>query len=211
MEDFQAWQTFPHLRHLFNKLHVAESLGYRCGPGGVPPSVSDYYCVRPIYNIGGMGVGARKQWIDSDDITGVEPGYFWCEWFDGDQYSVTYELDEPFTYNQRSCFKGDRDTDNLYKFKKWSRSSVQIPLPFRLEDELMLTGVPVLNVEYIGDKVIEVHLRDTPDPDYDELVPVWSDDQQVVDILSKMGYTFIEALDDSNGHLTVYRLGFMVK
>lgn len=211
MEDFQAWQSFPHMRQWFNKLHLAESLGYTCGPGGVPPKVSGYYCVRPIYNLDGMSVGARKQWIEAGDRTGVEPGYFWCEWFDGDQYSITYESDGFFGYKQRSCFKADRDVDRLFRFKKWTRSSQQIPLPFRLEDEFMFSGVNIVNVEMIGNKVIEVHFRDTPDPDYDELIPVWSDEQQVVDIYGKLGYTYIEAPDNSNGFLKTYRLGFMVK
>jgi hypothetical protein len=63
----------------------------------------------------------------------------------------------------------------------------------------------------IGDKLIEIHFRDTPDPDYNELIPVWSDEKEVIDIYGKMGYNFIEAPDNSNGHLTTQRLGFMVK
>ncbi len=211
MEDFQAWQQFPQLRQWFNKLYVAETFGYRCGPGGVPPTVSGYYCVRPIYNLDGMSVGARKQWIEAGDRTGVEPGYFWCEWFDGEQYSTTYSHDGMFSYNQKSCFKAERDVDRLFRFKRWTRESINMPMPFRLEDELMFSQVGEVNVETIGDKVIEVHFRDTPDPEYDELIPVWSDEQQVVDIYRKLGYTFIEAPDNSNGYLTTHRLGFMVK
>lgn len=213
MEDFQAWQSFPYVRHWFNKLYVAEAFGYRCGPGGVPPSKSGFYCVRPIYNLDGMSVGARKQWIEAGDRTGVEPGYFWCEWFDGDQYSITYEveLDSLLGYKQKSCFKADRDVDRLFRFKKWTRSDKKIDMPFLIEDDLMFSDVPVVNLEMIGDKVIEIHFRDTPDPDYDELIPVWSDEQQVVDIYGKLGYSFIEAPDNSNGHLETYRLGFMVK
>jgi len=213
MEDFQVWQSFPYVRQWFNKMHLAELMGYYCGPGGVPPSKSGYYCVRPIYNLDGMSVGARRQWIEAEDRTGVEPGYFWCEWFDGDQYSVTYEaeLDVLCGYTQKSCFKAERDIDKLFRFKKWTRSEEKISMPFRIEDELMFSGINYINIEMIGDKVIEIHFRDTPDPDYDELIPVWSDDQQVVDIYTKMGYIFIEAPDNSNGYLETYRLGFMVK
>jgi hypothetical protein len=75
----------------------------------------------------------------------------------------------------------------------------------------MFSGVNTINIEIIGDKVVEVHFRDTPDPNYDELIPVWSDDQQVVDIYTKLGYTWIEAPDNSNGFLPTRRLGFMVK
>lgn len=213
MEDFEAWKAFPHMRQWFSKLYLAQSMGYDCAPGGVPPNKSAYYCVRPIYNLDGMSVGARKQWIEAGDRTGVEPGYFWCEWFDGDQYSITYEVevDSPYGYKQKSCFKAERDVDRLFRFKKWERSSLQIPLSYHLEDEFIFSNVTVLNVEMIGDKVIEVHFRDTPDPDYDELIPVWSDGQQVVDIYGKLGYSYIEAPDNSNGYLETYRLGFMVK
>lgn len=211
MEDFQAWQKYPHLRLWFNKLYLAELLGYDCGPGGVPPTTSNYYCVRPIYNLAGMGVGARKQWINAGDTTGVEPGYFWCEWFDGDQYSITYKSEDLYGYSQKSCFKAERNIDQLFRFKSWKRSNKQIPMPFRIEDKLMFSGSDIVNIEMIEDKVIELHFRDTPDPDYEELIPIWSDEQQMVDIYSKMGYSYIEAPDNSNGYLPVYRLGFMVK
>lgn len=211
MEDFQAWQKYPQVRIWFDKLYLAGYLGYDCGPGGVPPSVSGYYCVRPIYNLDGMGVGARKQWIEAGDRTGVEPGYFWCEWFDGDQYSITYDAENVFSYVQKSCFKAERDEDQLFRFKQWMRSDQQFPLPVRLNYEFMFSGVNTINIEIIGDKVVEVHFRDTPDPDYDELIPVWNDDQQVVDIYTKLGYTWIEAPDNSNGFLPTRRLGFMVK
>lgn len=212
MEDFQAWQKYPTMRSWFNKLHLSSILGYDCAPGGVPPSKSGFYCVRPIYNLDGMSVGARKQWIEAGDRTGVEPGYFWCEWFDGEQYSITYVSNGLYYYKQKSCYKAERDVDQLFRFKKWTRSNMKFDLPFIIEDELLFSGVEVVNIEIIDGKVIEVHFRDTPDPDYDELIPVWSDDgQQVVDILSKMGYTYITSPDNSNGNLPIYRVGFMVK
>ena len=211
MEDFQAWQAYPHMRMWFNKLHLSEHLGYACGPGGVPPSKSGYYCVRPTYNINGMGVGARKQWIEAGDTSGVEPGYFWCEWFDGDQYSITYEVEDLFALKQKSCFQGERDESNLYRFKRWVRSDKVFTPPPSLEEVFALSGVDVVNVEIINDKIIEIHLRDTPDPDYDELIPIWSDEVYLVDIYKKIGYTWIEATDDSDGLLPIYRLGFMVK
>jgi hypothetical protein len=211
MEDFQAWQSYPHMRLWFNKLYLAERLGYDCGPGGIPPKKSNFYCVRPIYNLDGMGVGARKQWIDAEDRGGVEPGYFWCEWFDGEQYSASYKSSDWFSYDQISCYKADRDVDRLFRFKRWTRSERSFTIPVTIEEEIMMSGVEVVNIEMIGDKLIEIHFRNTPDPDYNELIPVWSDEKEVIDIYGKMGYNFIEAPDNSNGHLTTQRLGFMVK
>lgn len=211
MEDSEAWVAYPHMSLWFNKLYLAQRLEYMCGPGGVAPTVSDYYCVRPIYNVGGMGVGARKQWIDAGDTTGVEPGYFWCEWFDGDQYSVTYEITDHEVFNQISCFLAERDTDNLYRFKRWTKSSKQFPILPLFRSAFTHSGLSVVNIEMIGDKVIETHFRDSPDPDYDELIPIWSDATYMVDIYTKIGYNFIEAIDDSNGYLKTYRIGFMIK
>ena len=211
MEDFQAWQSYPHMRQWFNKLYLAERLGYDCGPGGIPPTKSNFYCVRPIYNLDGMGVGARKQWIDAEDRGGVEPGYFWCEWFDGEQYSASYKSSAWFSYDQISCYKADRDVDRLFRFKRWTRSKRSFTIPVSIEEEIIMSGVEVVNIEMIEDKLIEIHFRDTLDPDYNELIPVWSDEKESIDIYEKMGYNFIEAPDNSNGHLTIHRLGFMIK
>ena len=58
-------------------------------------SESGYYCIRSIYNLYGMGLGASKVWLDTDDNSEVmnrqHPGSFYCEWFDGPHYSIDYE------------------------------------------------------------------------------------------------------------------------
>lgn len=211
MEDFQTWQKYPHLRKWFNKLYLATELGYDCGPGGIPPTKSGWYCVRPTYNIGGMGVGARKQWICAGSAKDVEPGYFWCEWFEGNQYSVVYKRNnDKFSYDQISCYKAERG-DDLYKFKKWKRSYLNFTLHPILENILIPSDVAICNVEMIGNKIVEIHFRESPDPDYDELIPIWSDQEYLIDIYKQLGYKWIIGYDDSNGHLKNYRLGFMVK
>ena len=68
-----------------------------------------------------------------------------------------------------------------------------------------------INIESIGDKIIEVHLRPNPDhqEDYDTLIPIWKGDdtKQYIDD----GYVFIEDLEDAEGQLPLSRLGFCVK
>jgi len=65
-----------------------------------------------------------------------------------------------------------------------------------------LGDVGLINVEFIGGKVIEVHLRPSPDPqNCNRIVPIWADD--VID-----GYE--PNFDDADGHLAVPRLGFIV-
>ena len=215
MDDSDVWRNRPDLRMWFNKLYVANEMHYNCGPCGVSPDQSGYYIVRPIYNLSGMGVGARKCYIEAGDTSVVKPGYFWCEYFEGSQYSVTYSLDMSDgwpKYVQQSCWKATRDETNLYRFFKWERQDLYIPLPQMLVRELEFSNVEFINVEYIDTKPFEVHFRNTPDPDYNELIPIWEDDDPgSIDFYKDQGYTWIEARDNADGFLPNCRLGFMVK
>ena len=74
-EDYQAWIAYPEYRWIFNKLEIALKLGYQAGPACVPlPPVPYHFkaVVRPIYNLYGMGVGAKVHTfipeIDNDFI-----------------------------------------------------------------------------------------------------------------------------------------------
>lgn len=114
--DAEAWSLYPHHRQFFNKLWLAEYLGHKCGPAGYAPTemeIPDNVIVRPIYNLSGMGVGARplnlivecssrytnrpnldggSTWdppTKTEVLEGLPAGTFWCEKFEGDQLSTT--------------------------------------------------------------------------------------------------------------------------
>lgn len=209
MDDEHAYRMFPSHRRWFNKLWLAEQLGYDCAPSGIAPSKSGYYIVRPIMNLSGMGAGAKKKYIEARDMSATPPGYFWCEWFEGLQYSVTYEWTG--FWKQVSCYLGERDENNLYRFRRWTRIDDIEFEPEPLFDEIGGSNVSTLNIEFIGDRIIEVHLRDTPDPKYEELIPIWEDSKILVDKYEKLGYTYIESHDDADGFLDIPRIGFMIK
>lgn len=209
MNDIQAYQSYPHLRHWYNKLWLSEQLGYNCGPASIAPAVSGLYIIRPIMNLSGMGVGAKKIWIDAGDYSKVPPGYFWCEWFEGNQYSVTYQWkDYTSGWHAISCWQGIKEDDNLSKFTKWLKTDFYPPIGIMFHE---LADIEKINIEYIGDKIIEVHLRTSPDPDYNELIPVWKGDEEVVDKYTKIGYDYIISYDDAEGFLDLPRVGFLVK
>jgi hypothetical protein len=76
---------------------------------------------------------------------------------------------------QALTVEGHRDDPlRLDRFSRWNRVDQDVPLPeilHGLEDH-----AEWINVEYIGDRVIEVHLRlndDFANHDADEIVPVW--------------------------------------
>ena len=97
-EDYDAWDAYPQFRWVYNKLELALKMGYKAGPACVPPRNTGMFCVRPIYNLYGMGIGAHKVYLrSSEDASAINkhefipPGYFWCQWFQGDHYSIDYE------------------------------------------------------------------------------------------------------------------------
>lgn len=210
MEDCDAYVEYPNHRKWFNKLWLSEELGYKCGPAGTDIPEDGMYVVRPIYNLGGMGVGATVQKLLKDDYTSVPPGYFWCEYFDGPHYSTNYKFitaNNPY-WESLSCFEGTNYPINLTKFAEWKRVDKGPDLP-RVFNEL--SDVGIINVECIGDKPIEVHLRESPDPEYDHIIPVWKSDEGKTSHYLMHGYKYIEAFDNSNKQLDDPRLGFLVK
>jgi hypothetical protein len=196
--DEEAWAAFPHHRDWFDKLRFSLVMGHLCGPCGVAPPVSGDYVVRPVYNLSGMGAGARRAWIAAGDTRSVPPGHFWCEWFDGPQHSVTYRWDGAWV--PVSSWRGSLAEGSLTRFVSWRRAGFLPTLPPVFD---VLADCGLVNVEWVGDHPIEVHLRASPDPDDgDEIVPVWADDP--VD-----GY--VAAFDDADGFIGVPRLGFVVR
>ena len=98
---------------------------------------------------------------------------------------------------------------NLTKFVEWKRSDYIPEVP----DELVvLRDVKEINVEFKGDQVIEVHLRTSPDPDYDHMIPVWASDfGKKKEHMELHGFKFIESYDDADGYIDDPRIGFLVK
>lgn len=218
MQDDDSYKKYPHHRKWFNKLYIAELFGYDCGPSGTAPTKDGTYIVRPVYNLSGMGVGAEVKEIKAGDYTATPAGYFWCEYLTGKHYSANYKwkYDRDMQdgkwlqpWKGFSCWEGTNMPINLTKFVEWKRSDYIPEVP----DELVcLRDVEVINVEFKGNQVIEVHLRPSPDPDYDHIIPVWASDLGVKKQHMEMhGYNFVESYDDADGQLNDPRIGFLVK
>lgn len=215
MEDKDTYNKYPRQRKWLNKLWLAEHFKYKCGPAGVPIPESGTYVVRPIYNLAGMGAGATVQKLEEGDKTSVPPGYFWCEYFDGQHFSVNYKWKEDSIkggeWRTIDCWKGINMPINLSKFVEWRRWDVAPLLSYKFKP-LGLDGIREMNIEYIDDKPIEVHLRLSPDPDYDHIIPVWASDfGKKKEHMELHGFKFIESYDNADGHIEDPRIGFLVK
>lgn len=201
--DADVWSIIePQDVWVYNKLQIAKMQGLKCGPAGIYVPVNGLYVVRPIMNFSGMSAGAELKRLTTDSLSKVPQGYFWCELLEGMQISVDYVEGRPW-----SCYKAERAKENpLYKFSRWKRMDRKGPsMPKWLLP--LASRYSRINVEYIGDKVIEVHLRGSPDPGVEEFIPVWESDPQ----REKDGYKFVESYDDADGFIKEARLGFLVK
>lgn len=243
--DAEAYGRYPHHHNFFDKLWLAEYLGYRCGPAGYAPSnedeIPDEVIVRPVYNLSGMGIGsyplnlliasseqylrtpigesefnsASKTATKKQMLETLPAGTFWCEKFEGDQLSTTYEWDYQL---------GQWRPVSTYKAVnvRWVRSAgtsqqrisswhcVDHPSLDDIDKLNVLADVGLINIESVGGKIIEVHLRGSPDPVADVFIPIFAGSEKEIVQWSAKGYTFQFAYDDADGQLNPPRVGFMV-
>jgi len=167
--DFSVWPTIePDHLWIFDKLIVARKAGHICGPRGMDVPKPGFYMVRPVVNFYGMGIGAKKIFIEKSTES-IENGYFWCEYFEGEHLSIDYRGVNPVL-----SVAGKKDIENPYqKFIHWQKVGHHIALPQMLVRICLL--YEVINCEFIGGKLIEIHLRGNADFSHDntEMIPVW--------------------------------------
>lgn len=166
----------PQWLWIYDKLIVARRQGIRAAPAGIPIPISGEYIIRPITNIYMMGRGAQIKWLEKGDISSVPDGFFWSEILNGSHVSVDYHWGK-----QHLTVQGFRnDPKRIDRFSRWCKTELDMPLPAMLYD--LKYYQEWINVEYIGNKVIEIHLRyndDFANHDSDEIVPVWRGDSMI--------------------------------
>lgn len=209
--DIDMWQNCRTSHQwAFNKLQIAQRFDYKCGPAGVPVKRTARYVVRPIINLLGMGYGARIQKLRRGS-TIEDPGFFWCELFEGPHLSVDYTS----TGKATLVVQGFRKLGHpLYKWDRWVKLSKHWAPPFPKQLEDLLYVYDRINIEFIGTKPIEVHLRGNPDFEEDggptELIPVFvkKGEYLIIDDQTRRPYRFKK---DEEIVGEIHRLGFFYK
>lgn len=172
MDDCDVWKFIDgEDAWIYDKLILSKRLGYHCGPAGVAPERTGNYIVRPISNYRMMGRGSSIMTLEAgQDI--IPDGFFWCELFTGRHLTFDYNRGV-----QSLAVEGFKDSVRTDRFSSWKRTQDVFVLP------PLILSVAVkyewLNIEVIGDKIIEVHLRYNDDfygHDADEVIPIWKED-----------------------------------
>ena len=185
-----AWaSTDPDDLWILDKLIVARKMGYVCGPTGTQVPEPGHYIVRPCVNMIGLGLGAEKKFIVNTTDT-FPFGTFWCEFFEGRHFSVDFHYGK-----QVLCVEGIREKydTSLTRWDKWVRVDEEFELPGILKT--LKKSYEWINCEFIGDKLIEVHLRHNEDfskgTNIQEFIPVWEGERTDPD----EGWRYIEYPD----------------
>jgi len=187
----EAWKYIePCDLWIMDKLILARTMGYMAGPVGTAVPYPGEYIVRPCVNALGLGLGAQKLYLTPEQGTDHLPvGHFWCEWFEGDHYSIDYLFGE-----QILAVKGIKQDDTFTQWDAWIRDdSKRLPLPAELGETPF--KYPWVNIEYIGGHIIEVHFRGNQDftliDDQQEFIPVWLGQ----DTIAPEGYQYFDYPD----------------
>jgi hypothetical protein len=172
--DSDIWQTTdPHDLWVMDKLIVSKLAGHVCGPRGSKVPVPGRYMVKPVINSFGMGLMARIEHVSGYAET-IHPSEFWCEIFEGRHISVDYEKGK-----QVLAVEGIKhDGMPFQRFSMWVRVEDEIPIPDFL-DEIAVRH-RFVNCEFIGGKLIEIHLRRNPDFQWGNsvMIPAWVDESR---------------------------------
>ena len=158
-EDSDAWLWNPTHRWVYDKLAVALSQGLDAAPHGVAPQKYPVFS-KPIYNMKGMGVGSRPLHTPEDYDGAYQPGHFWTTLLEGRHVSSDVALVDgvPHWWRHATGVASGAGT-----FDHWEVHTEPVPAVEEwcgkwCRDHLKgYTGL--LNLETIGGRIIEVHLR----------------------------------------------------
>lgn len=158
-DDEHAYELFPEHRWIYNKLLVCDTQGLEGAPHGIPPPSFPVFS-KPIYNMHGMGVGSRVFATQAEMDANMQAGHMWMALAEGEHVSsdVVVIGGEPQWW--RHCI-GKALADGVFDY--WTMLAEERPA---IEDycgewlHRNLKGYSgAVNIETIGGKIIEVHLR----------------------------------------------------
>ncbi len=158
-EDPDCYRLYPEHRWIYNKLLIAESQGLACGPHGIVPDRFPVFS-KPIYNLRGMGMETRVFHDEKSYLDGRDPGHMWVTLLDGEHLSsdVAVVQGEPVWWRH---VQGHPLGDAMFDY--WtildeSRPGVEGPCGEWIRENFA-SYCGMMNLETIGGKIIEGHLR----------------------------------------------------
>jgi hypothetical protein len=158
-EDSDAWQWYPAYRWVYDKLAVALSQGLDAGPHGTQPPAFPVFS-KPIVNLKGMGIDSRVLHTQADYDRHCAPGHFWMTLLDGRHVSSDIAVvdGEPHWWRHVTGKPAGEGTFDYWTVDAEPDAAIEANCGEWVRARLAgYTGM--LNLETIGGRIIEVHLR----------------------------------------------------
>jgi hypothetical protein len=158
-EDSDAWLWYPQHRWVYDKIAIARSQGLDAAPHGVPPPRFPVFS-KPIVNLKGMGTGSRTFRTADEYEANITPGHMWMPLLEGRHVSsdVAVVDGEPRWWRHVTGAPSGEGTFDHWTVHAARDAEVERYCGAWIRDRLAdYTGI--LNIETIGGRMIEVHLR----------------------------------------------------
>jgi hypothetical protein len=158
-EDADAWLWYPKHRWIYDKLDVALSQDLAAGPHGTKPPRFPVFS-KPMMNLRGMGIASRTLASPEEYSRHLTPGHMWMALLAGEHVSsdVAVVRGEPVWWRHVTGMPGPWGTFDYWTIHAAARPEIEAYCGNWVRAHLRdYTGM--LNVETIGGRIIEVHLR----------------------------------------------------
>jgi hypothetical protein len=159
IDEASAWELYPELRWIHNKLAIAANQGLAHGPHGVMPREFPVFS-KPIFNMRGMGTGGRIITSPREYALSLQPGHMWMRLLTGAHVSTDVALAKgrPMWWRHAT---GVPMGGGMFDY--WIVHAARRPALERYLARWIgrnLTGFSgIVNFETIGGRIIEGHLR----------------------------------------------------
>jgi hypothetical protein len=159
IDEASAWELYPALRWIHNKLTIAASQGLPHGPHGVMPRRFPVFS-KPIFNMRGMGTGGRVIRTPREYLLSLQPGHMWMQLLTGAHVSSDVALARGRPVWWRHC-TGVPMGGGMFDY--WVVHAAPRPALERTISRWIGRNLNsfsgVVNFETIGGRIIEGHLR----------------------------------------------------
>lgn len=158
-EDGDAWLWYPAHRWVYNKLSIAESQDFACGPHGIDPPAFPVFS-KPIYNMRGMGAGSRVIRSQREYTQLQRPGHMWMPLLSGEHVSSDVAVVDgtPMWFRHTTAVPLEGGMFDHWVVEADPRPATEATITRWIKRQLGgYTGM--VNLETIGGGIIEVHLR----------------------------------------------------
>jgi len=158
-DDGDAWVWFPKQRWVYDKLAVALSQGLEAGPHGVMPSAFPVFS-KPLMNLRGMGTDSGILASEAEYRDQQRPGHFWMHLLTGEHVSTDVAVIDgrALWWRHATGVGGEAGT-----FDCWTVLAEHRPMLERYGEDWLTRNLGgytgFVNLESIGGRIIEVHLR----------------------------------------------------